>query len=165
MFAAFGRSQIGPEVEQVVLDAAEHGVEFAPRMQARQADRGVGLINRAIGMNSQVVLGPARAVAKPRIALVAGFRVNAIQRDHGQDYSCGVLRQSLAGASMAAMIRTSSTKEVCPMPVEAPEIIEVETTQVSCEGIGGALGHPKVYLEMGDEPISSNVPIATVDLC
>jgi uncharacterized Zn-finger protein len=37
------------------------------------------------------------------------------------------------------------------MPVEAPEIIEVETTRVSCEGIGGALGHPKVYLEMGDK--------------
>jgi uncharacterized Zn-finger protein len=38
-----------------------------------------------------------------------------------------------------------------PMPVEAPEIIEVDTTRVSCEGIGGALGHPRVYLEMGDE--------------
>ena len=37
------------------------------------------------------------------------------------------------------------------MPVEVPEILEVETTRVSCEGIGGALGHPKVYLEMGDE--------------
>ena len=37
------------------------------------------------------------------------------------------------------------------MPVEAPEIIEVETTRVSCDGGGGALGHPKVYLEMGDE--------------
>jgi uncharacterized Zn-finger protein len=37
------------------------------------------------------------------------------------------------------------------MPVEVPEIIEVDTTRVSCEGIGGALGHPKVYLEMGDK--------------
>ncbi len=37
------------------------------------------------------------------------------------------------------------------MPVEVPEVIEVETTRVSCEGIGGALGHPRVYLEMGDE--------------
>jgi uncharacterized Zn-finger protein len=36
------------------------------------------------------------------------------------------------------------------MPVEAPEIVEVEDTRVSCQGIGGALGHPKVYLEMGD---------------
>jgi uncharacterized Zn-finger protein len=37
------------------------------------------------------------------------------------------------------------------MPVEAPEIIEVTTTRVACDGDGGALGHPKVYLEMGDE--------------
>ena len=37
------------------------------------------------------------------------------------------------------------------MPVAAPETIEVEDTRVSCEGIGGTLGHPRVYLEMGDE--------------
>jgi len=37
------------------------------------------------------------------------------------------------------------------MPVEVPEIIEVETTRVACDGGGRALGHPKVYLEMGDE--------------
>ena len=36
------------------------------------------------------------------------------------------------------------------MSVEAPEIVEVETSRVCCEGIGGALGHPRVYLEMGD---------------
>jgi uncharacterized Zn-finger protein len=34
--------------------------------------------------------------------------------------------------------------------MEVPEIIEVKTTRVACDG-GGALGHPKVYLEMGDE--------------
>ena len=37
------------------------------------------------------------------------------------------------------------------MPVEAPEIVEVEDTRVACDGGGGALGHPRVYLEMGDE--------------
>jgi uncharacterized Zn-finger protein len=37
------------------------------------------------------------------------------------------------------------------MPVEAPEIVETESTRVACDGGGGALGHPKVYLEMGDE--------------
>ena len=41
------------------------------------------------------------------------------------------------------------------MPVDAPEIIEVDTTKVACDGatrtLGAALGHPKVYLEMGDE--------------
>ncbi len=37
------------------------------------------------------------------------------------------------------------------MPVDAPEIIEVDDTRVACDGEGGALGHPKVYLEMGAE--------------
>jgi uncharacterized Zn-finger protein len=36
------------------------------------------------------------------------------------------------------------------MPTEAPEVMEVEATRVACDG-GGGLGHPKVYLEMGDE--------------
>ena len=37
------------------------------------------------------------------------------------------------------------------MSIEAPEIIVVNSTRVSCDGGGGALGHPKVYLEMGDQ--------------
>jgi uncharacterized Zn-finger protein len=37
------------------------------------------------------------------------------------------------------------------MPVDAPETVEVETTKVSCDGNGPALGHPRVWLEMGDE--------------
>ena len=36
-------------------------------------------------------------------------------------------------------------------PVSAPEIIEVSTTRVKCDGGSAALGHPLVYLEMGDE--------------
>ena len=37
------------------------------------------------------------------------------------------------------------------MPVDAPEIVENDNTRVACDGGGGALGHPKVFLEMGDE--------------
>jgi len=41
------------------------------------------------------------------------------------------------------------------MPLDAPEIVEVETRKVCCDGsvqgLGAALGHPRVYLEMGDE--------------
>ena len=33
--------------------------------------------------------------------------------------------------------------------VEPPEIIEVGSRQVACDGGGSALGHPKVYLNMG----------------
>jgi len=41
------------------------------------------------------------------------------------------------------------------MPIEAPETIEVDTTKVVCDGanksLAAALGHPRVYLEMGEE--------------
>jgi uncharacterized Zn-finger protein len=47
--------------------------------------------------------------------------------------------------------RNQDSIQESPMPVEAPEIIEVDTTRVCCDGTGGALGHPRVYLEMGDE--------------
>ena len=33
----------------------------------------------------------------------------------------------------------------------AIETIEVDTKKVACGGDGGALGHPKVYLEMGNK--------------
>lgn len=35
------------------------------------------------------------------------------------------------------------------MTSEKPETIEVETRIVSCDGDGGALGHPRVFLNMG----------------
>lgn len=37
-----------------------------------------------------------------------------------------------------------------PMATDAPEKIEVETKRIACDGGGGTLGHPKVYLEMGE---------------
>ncbi len=33
--------------------------------------------------------------------------------------------------------------------VEPPEITDVKTTEVICEGSGGALGHPRVFLKIG----------------
>ena len=34
---------------------------------------------------------------------------------------------------------------------DAPETEEVTERRVSCDGGGGALGHPKVWLTIGDE--------------
>jgi len=36
------------------------------------------------------------------------------------------------------------------MNIEAPETLTVREARVACDG-GGALGHPKVYLQIGDE--------------
>lgn len=35
--------------------------------------------------------------------------------------------------------------------MQPPETIEVETRVVACDGGNAALGHPRVYLNMGDE--------------
>ena len=37
------------------------------------------------------------------------------------------------------------------MGIDTPEIVVVNRTRVACDGSGGALGHPKVYLEMGEQ--------------
>jgi uncharacterized Zn-finger protein len=37
------------------------------------------------------------------------------------------------------------------MSLQAPETIIVTRTRVACDGGEGALGHPRVYLEMGNE--------------
>jgi len=35
--------------------------------------------------------------------------------------------------------------------IPAPETLVVEGHRVSCDGGGGALGHPKVFLELGED--------------
>ena len=35
--------------------------------------------------------------------------------------------------------------------MEPPEIIEIDSATIACDGGGGALGHPRVFLNMGDE--------------
>jgi uncharacterized Zn-finger protein len=37
------------------------------------------------------------------------------------------------------------------MAIDTPETVVVNRTRVACDGSGGALGHPKVYLEMGEQ--------------
>lgn len=35
--------------------------------------------------------------------------------------------------------------------IDPPEVIEVVDVDVSCDGGGGALGHPKVYLSLAND--------------
>ena len=35
------------------------------------------------------------------------------------------------------------------VPIEPPEIVEVETVEIACDG-GGPLGHPKVFLSLAN---------------
>lgn len=36
------------------------------------------------------------------------------------------------------------------LPGPAPEVVLVRSGRVSCDGVGGSLGHPRVWLEMGE---------------
>ena len=39
-----------------------------------------------------------------------------------------------------------------PSP-DAPEVVTVRSRRLACDGVGGALGHPRVYLEMGEQDV------------
>ena len=38
-----------------------------------------------------------------------------------------------------------------PPSTEPPEVIRVRSRRVACAGVGGVLGHPHVYMEMGEQ--------------
>ncbi|MDR3511386.1 MAG: zinc-finger domain-containing protein [Caulobacteraceae bacterium] len=46
----------------------------------------------------------------------------------------------------------STTAEPSQPTASAPEVVTVRSRRIACDGVGGALGHPRVYLEMGAEP-------------
>jgi uncharacterized Zn-finger protein len=54
----------------------------------------------------------------------------------------------MTGARAAAIIRRRKRSEIVTEPFE---VIIVDTDRVACDGGGGALGHPKVYLNLGAE--------------
>jgi uncharacterized Zn-finger protein len=51
-------------------------------------------------------------------------------------------------AAVAAIIARRVRRAIVTEPFE---IITVDTDRVACDGGGGALGHPKVYLNLGEE--------------
>ena len=67
--------EIGAEIEQVVLDQAQHRVELAciVQMQPHDADHGVGLVDGSIGGDAQIVFRAAFAAAERRGAVIAGL--------------------------------------------------------------------------------------------
>ena len=56
---------------------------------------------------------------------------------------------SLKAKSKSAPAQALATSALGP----AAEVIEVRSRRVACDGVGGALGHPRVYLEMGEADV------------
>ncbi len=36
--------------------------------------------------------------------------------------------------------------------IPPPEVVVVTSHRIACDGDGGALGHPRIFLELGDKP-------------
>jgi uncharacterized Zn-finger protein len=55
---------------------------------------------------------------------------------------------------MARKPKAAAKAAPAPAPAQTtvppPEVITVRSRRVACDGVGGALGHPRVWLEMGE---------------
>jgi len=82
--ALAGRAQIGADVEEIVLDARERGIErrVIAGMEPRDSERGIGLVERAVGGDAQVVFLAPLAAAERGGAVIPGAGVDLIEDDH-----------------------------------------------------------------------------------
>ncbi|KAG1270372.1 hypothetical protein G6F66_013829 [Rhizopus arrhizus] len=73
-----GDAQLGTQVEQLVLQVHDQRPHvLGQRCRQQQAERRIGLVDRAEGGNACVILGHALAVAEAGAAVVAGAGVDA----------------------------------------------------------------------------------------
>jgi uncharacterized Zn-finger protein len=56
-------------------------------------------------------------------------------------------RKPKAAAKAAPAAKAAGAPQTIVPP---PEVITVRSRRVACDGVGGALGHPRVWLEMGE---------------
>jgi len=56
----------------------------------------------------------------------------------------------LQGADAQTQVEPAPARADLTPDFPAPEIVAVSSRRVACDGVGGALGHPRVWLEMGE---------------
>jgi uncharacterized Zn-finger protein len=54
------------------------------------------------------------------------------------------------GASAQLRVEPAPAPAALTPDLPAPETIVVRSGRIACDGVGGALGHPRVWLEMGE---------------
>jgi len=54
------------------------------------------------------------------------------------------------GASAQRRVEPAPAKAALASNLPAPEVIAVRSRRIACDGVGGALGHPRVWLEIGE---------------
>ena len=79
-----GDAEVGSEVEEVVLDLRERRRETLRRApRERHPELGVELVDGAVALDPQVVLGDTRPGTERGAAVVAGAGVDSRQSRHG----------------------------------------------------------------------------------
>jgi len=53
-------------------------------------------------------------------------------------------------AAAKTKVEPAPAKPALIADANPPEVIIVRTGRIACDGVGGALGHPRVWLEMGE---------------
>ena len=111
----FRQAEIGLDVEQVVLDAAERRIERASpaRVQPHQPEHGIDLVERAVGLDAQIVFLAPRAGAERCRAVVAGAGVDAVEHDHALSRASAALRiraSTLAYSTVPETERTTAMR-------------------------------------------------------
>src|SRR5262249_27734740 len=83
-WALFGKAEIGLDIKQIVLDTAKRSIErfVASDVQTDQANHSIDLVDRAVGLDAQVIFLTPGAGAKRGRPIVPGPRINAVEHDH-----------------------------------------------------------------------------------
>ena len=64
-----------------------------------------------------------------------------------------VCKPAMAPPALESLkMSADSTQVTAADPAGSPEVVVVRSRRIACDGVGGALGHPRVWLEMGEEP-------------
>ena len=66
----------------------------------------------------------------------------------------GALPSRAEGQRQGAPFEAESEAPVSTPDVPPPEVITVSSRRVACDGVGGALGHPRVWLELGADGVA-----------
>ena len=62
-----------------------------------------------------------------------------------------VAKRPPSESSIMARKAAAAPKIATPAPVgPVPETVQVTSARIACDGVGGALGHPRVWLQMGE---------------
>ena len=56
----------------------------------------------------------------------------------------------MARKAVTSKPEPAPAKPALTSPGPAPEVIVVHSHRIACDGVGGALGHPRVWMEMGE---------------